>query len=177
MLAADGRIRGSRAYPLSPSVNYFFSSKRDVRTSLIKLLGNGRPEISSVKETEQLKQATDIVPIKEEITQVDPKAGEDNTTACISQDNTVPPLLNEVEPCRSTSTLKATGAVGNKEFLCCVYQQTGTDLGINQSPVAALSNGNVLPLPPRKSRTGARDRRVGDRRGALGRNGKPNVIS
>ncbi|KAK1404330.1 hypothetical protein POM88_003935 [Heracleum sosnowskyi] len=68
----------------------------------------------------------------------------------------------------------STGAVGNKEFLCCVYQQTGTDLGINQPPVAALSNGNVLPLPPRKSRTGARDRRVGDRRGALGRNGKPN---
>lgn len=31
MLAAAGRIRGSRAYPRCRSVNYFFSSKRDWR--------------------------------------------------------------------------------------------------------------------------------------------------
>ncbi|KAL8123140.1 uncharacterized protein LOC141717446 isoform X2 [Apium graveolens] len=50
------------------------------------LPGNRSPKISSVEETQQLKQAADIIPNKEEITQVDPKAREDNMTARIAEE-------------------------------------------------------------------------------------------
>ncbi|KAK1358069.1 Meiosis 1 arrest protein [Heracleum sosnowskyi] len=51
-----------------------------------QLLGNRSTNRSSVEETEQLKQANDTVPIKEVITQVSPKAGEDNATARIAEE-------------------------------------------------------------------------------------------
>ncbi|KAK1358302.1 hypothetical protein POM88_051558 [Heracleum sosnowskyi] len=39
---------------------------------------------------------------------------------------------------------------------------------MNQPPVAALSNEDILPLSPKKARTGAQDHRDGDCRSALG---------
>lgn len=84
----------------------------------------------------------------------------------------VPPLLNEVE------VLKANRAVGNKESPSDVYQQNGTHSAINQPPIhAGLSNGDILPLSPKKARTSAQNRRVGDRRSALGPTGNTNLLS
>ncbi|KAL1814526.1 hypothetical protein ACET3Z_017100 [Daucus carota] len=51
-----------------------------------QLLGNGCPEINFVKETKPLKLASDIVPIEEEVTEQDPKPGEDSTTARIAEE-------------------------------------------------------------------------------------------
>ncbi|WOH05488.1 hypothetical protein DCAR_0624905 [Daucus carota subsp. sativus] len=84
----------------------------------------------------------------------------------------VPPLLNEIE------VLKANKAVGNKESPSDGYQQNGTHSAINQPPIhAGLSNGDILPLSPKKARTSAQNRRVGDRRSALGPTGKTNLLS
>ncbi|WOG99333.1 hypothetical protein DCAR_0518681 [Daucus carota subsp. sativus] len=44
------------------------------------------PEINFVKETKPLKLASDIVPIEEEVTEQDPKPGEDSTTARIAEE-------------------------------------------------------------------------------------------
>lgn len=51
-----------------------------------QLLGNEFPKINSVEEAKQLKQATDIISLEEEIKQLDPKAGEHNMTASIAEE-------------------------------------------------------------------------------------------
>ncbi|CAI9283676.1 unnamed protein product [Lactuca saligna] len=62
--------------------------------------------------------------------------------------------------------------VGNKKPLDGVYHQNG---GVT-IPLA-LANGDILPPSPRKARSGARERRVVDRKSALGPNGKTNYTS
>ncbi|KAK6147952.1 hypothetical protein DH2020_018864 [Rehmannia glutinosa] len=62
-----------------------------------------------------------------------------------------------------------------KEISADGHQHNGSHIGTTQaigSP--GLSNGGdmLLPVSPRKARTGSRDRRSGDRRSALGPNGK-----
>ncbi|KAK6127917.1 hypothetical protein DH2020_038346 [Rehmannia glutinosa] len=59
------------------------------------------------------------------------------------------------------------------------YQQNGSHtITIPPSGSPGLPNGiDMLPLSPRKARTGSRDRRSGDRRSALGPNGKTSFAS
>lgn len=82
----------------------------------------------------------------------------------------VPPVTNGVD------AHKATGAIDCKEPSCDVREQNRFHPVINHPPnPSALSNGNILPLgplSPKKARTGTRERRIGDRRSALGANGK-----
>ncbi|XP_016489427.1 uncharacterized protein LOC107809335 [Nicotiana tabacum] len=81
----------------------------------------------------------------------------------------VPPPINE------GSIVKHGEAVGSKEPVDDEYDQNGVHVSSNQaSGQPSLSNGDVLPLSPRKARTGLRDRRAGDRRSVLGPNGKTN---
>ncbi|KAK1358057.1 hypothetical protein POM88_051313 [Heracleum sosnowskyi] len=61
-------------------------SMRMTDTEWEQLLGKEIPKISSVEESKQLKQATDIVSLEEEITQLDPKTREDKTTARIAEE-------------------------------------------------------------------------------------------
>lgn len=78
----------------------------------------------------------------------------------------------------SAHDLEVTRAVGNKKPSSDGYQQNGSHPALTQSPSPlALSNGDILPLSPRKARTGVRERRAVDRRSALGLNGKLNVGS
>ncbi|KAI3773492.1 hypothetical protein L1987_48022 [Smallanthus sonchifolius] len=63
--------------------------------------------------------------------------------------------------------------VGNKKPLDGVYHQNGSGPVVtNASTQLALPNGDILPTSPRKARTGARERKGGDRKSALGPNGK-----
>lgn len=64
--------------------------------------------------------------------------------------------------------------VGGQETPSDGYQQNGSHIGMAQaSGSPGLSNGgDILPVSPRKARSGFRDRRSGDRRSALGPNGK-----
>ncbi|MCD9645506.1 hypothetical protein HAX54_034499 [Datura stramonium] len=79
----------------------------------------------------------------------------------------VPPPINE------GGIVKPGVAVGSREPLDDAYDQNGVHVSSNQaSGQPGLSNGDVLPLSPRKARTGFRDRRTGDRRSILGPNGK-----
>ncbi|XP_059299735.1 uncharacterized protein LOC132052280 [Lycium ferocissimum] len=79
----------------------------------------------------------------------------------------VPPPINE------GGIVKPGIAVGSKEPLDDAYDQNGVHVSSNQaSGQPGLSNGDVLPLSPKKARTGFRDRRAGDRRSVLGQNGK-----
>lgn len=79
----------------------------------------------------------------------------------------VPPPINEGD------IVKPGVAVGSKQPLDDAYDQNGVHVSSNQaSGQLGLSNGTVLPLSPRKARTGYHDRRAGDRRSVLGSNGK-----
>lgn len=79
----------------------------------------------------------------------------------------VPPLANGVD------VRKAAVVVDCKEPLGDVREQNGFHPVINQPQnPSSLSNGSILPLSPKKARTGIRERRGGDRRSALGANGK-----
>ncbi|KAG5602131.1 hypothetical protein H5410_033501 [Solanum commersonii] len=79
----------------------------------------------------------------------------------------VPPPINE------GGIVKPGVAVGSKQPLDDAYDQNGVHVSSNQaSGQPGLSNGAVLPLSPRKARTGYRDRKAGDRRSVLGSNGK-----
>ncbi|KAH6829236.1 hypothetical protein C2S53_011667 [Perilla frutescens var. hirtella] len=64
--------------------------------------------------------------------------------------------------------------VGGQETPSDGYQQNGSHIGMAQaSGSPGLSNGgDMLPVSPRKARSSCRDRRSGDRRSALGLNGK-----
>ncbi|PIN10195.1 hypothetical protein CDL12_17219 [Handroanthus impetiginosus] len=64
--------------------------------------------------------------------------------------------------------------VGGKEIPADGFQQNGSHISTTQaSSSPGLSNGvGMIPVSPRKARTGFRDRRSGDRRSALGPNGK-----
>ncbi|KAI3684379.1 hypothetical protein L6452_33602 [Arctium lappa] len=67
---------------------------------------------------------------------------------------------------------------GNKKPLDGVYHQNGSISVVTQgSTPLALPNGDILSPSLRKARTGARERRGGDRRSALGPNGKTNYSS
>ncbi|KVH99039.1 uncharacterized protein LOC112514639 [Cynara cardunculus var. scolymus] len=68
--------------------------------------------------------------------------------------------------------------VGNKKPSDGVYHQNGSIPVVTHvtSPLS-LGNGDILPPSPRKARTGSRERRGGDRRSALGPNGKTNYGS
>ncbi|KAL9993026.1 putative transcriptional coactivator Hfi1/Transcriptional adapter 1 [Helianthus debilis subsp. tardiflorus] len=69
------------------------------------------------------------------------------------------------------STVKA--PVENKKVLDGGYHQNGPDsIVTNASSQPVLPNGDILLTSPRKARTGARERRVGDRKSVLGPNGK-----
>ncbi|KAI3463502.1 hypothetical protein Pfo_020165 [Paulownia fortunei] len=72
--------------------------------------------------------------------------------------------------------LKHGTEVSGKDISADGYQQNGSHTSMTQpSGSPGLSNGgDMLPLSPRKARTGIRDRRTGDRRSALGPNGKTN---
>lgn len=81
-------------------------------------------------------------------------------------------------PSHDKDVLQAVNAVGFKENPSDGYQQNGTHtLAAQASNPQGLSNGDMLPLSPRKARTAYRDRRAGDRRSALGLNGKTNFAS
>ncbi|KAJ9559492.1 hypothetical protein OSB04_004652 [Centaurea solstitialis] len=67
---------------------------------------------------------------------------------------------------------------GNKKPSDGVYHQNGSVSVVTQaSSPLALPNGDILSPSLRKARTGARERRGGDRRSALGPNGKTNYSS
>ncbi|KAI3504503.1 hypothetical protein L1887_26028 [Cichorium endivia] len=61
--------------------------------------------------------------------------------------------------------------LGNKKPLDGACHQNGVTIPL------ALANGDILPPSPRKARSGARERRVVDRKSALGPNGKTNYTS
>ncbi|KAI3455175.1 hypothetical protein Pfo_011838 [Paulownia fortunei] len=73
--------------------------------------------------------------------------------------------------------LKHVTHVGGKEISSDGYQQNGSHISMTQaSGSPGLSNGgDMLPVSPRKARTVFRDRRSGDRRSALGPNGKASL--
>ncbi|CAN4088632.1 unnamed protein product [Withania somnifera] len=78
-------------------------------------------------------------------------------------------------PTLEADTLKPGAAVGSNELPNDAYVQNGSHVSSSQpSSQPGLSNGDILPISPRKLRTGFRDRRTGDRRSALGQNGKTN---
>ncbi|WMV22001.1 hypothetical protein MTR67_015386 [Solanum verrucosum] len=78
-------------------------------------------------------------------------------------------------PTHETDVSKPGAAVGSNEPLSDAYEQNGSHVSSSQaSSQPGLSNGDILPLSPRKVRTGYRDRRTGDRCSALGQNGKTN---
>lgn len=78
-------------------------------------------------------------------------------------------------PTHETDVSKPGAAVGSNELLSDAYEQNGSHVSSSQaSSQPGLSNGDILPLSPRKVRTGYRDRRTGDRCSALGQNGKTN---
>ncbi|KAL3529012.1 hypothetical protein ACH5RR_008334 [Cinchona calisaya] len=80
-------------------------------------------------------------------------------------------------PSHDSDVVKSVNAVGSKETPSDGYQQNGSHAAAAQaSNLQGLSNGDMLPLSPRKARTGIRDRRAGDRRSGLG-NGKTNFSS
>ncbi|KAI3673676.1 hypothetical protein L6452_39800 [Arctium lappa] len=69
--------------------------------------------------------------------------------------------------------------VGNTKPSDGVHHQNGSIPVVTThvtSPLP-LGNGDILPPSPRKARTGPRERRGGDRRSALGPNGKTNYAS
>ncbi|CAK9186865.1 unnamed protein product [Ilex paraguariensis] len=83
-----------------------------------------------------------------------------------------PPLIQDEE------VFKPTQVVGNKEPSSDGYKQNGSHPGISHaSNPPAFSNGDILPLSPRKTRSGIRDRRYVDRRSSLGPNGKTSFAS
>ncbi|KAK9069842.1 hypothetical protein SSX86_010238 [Deinandra increscens subsp. villosa] len=62
---------------------------------------------------------------------------------------------------------------GNKKPIDGVYHQNGSGPAVTHaSSQLFLSNGDILPTSPRKARTGGRERKGGDRKSALGPNGK-----
>ncbi|MCD7446052.1 hypothetical protein HAX54_031535 [Datura stramonium] len=74
-------------------------------------------------------------------------------------------------PTHETDVLKPATAVGSNDPPNEAYEQNGSHVSSSQaSSQPGLSNGDILPLSPRKVRTGFR--RTGDRRSALGQNGK-----
>ncbi|KAK4436737.1 hypothetical protein Salat_0007600 [Sesamum alatum] len=82
-------------------------------------------------------------------------------------------------PSHKDDALKYVTHVGGKEISADGYQQNGSNTSMSQaSGSPGLSNGgDILPVSPRKARTGFRDRRSGDRRSALGPNGKTGFAS
>lgn len=70
--------------------------------------------------------------------------------------------------------LKHVTLIGGQEIPSDGYQQNGSHIDMTQaSGSPGLSNGgDMLPVSPRKARSGFRDRRSADRRSALGPNGK-----
>lgn len=85
-----------------------------------------------------------------------------------------PPPANQKD-----DVLKHGIQLGGKDILADGYQQNGTHTNAAQaSGSPGLSNGSdMLPLSPRKVRTITRgDRRTGDRRSALGPNGKASFV-
>ncbi|KAK4374684.1 hypothetical protein RND71_005361 [Anisodus tanguticus] len=82
----------------------------------------------------------------------------------------VPPPVSE------GGIVKPGVAVGSKEPLDDAYDQNGVHVSsIQASGQPGLSNGDVLPLSPKKARTGFRDCRAGDRRSVLTPNGKTSL--
>ncbi|OVA00916.1 Transcriptional coactivator Hfi1/Transcriptional adapter 1 [Macleaya cordata] len=88
----------------------------------------------------------------------------------------VPPPVHEKE-----APTKSTTKVGKKSPpLEDGYQQTGPSPSLTQGPPLFWSNGDVLPISPRKSRSGIRERRPrdrADRPSPLGPNGKTEFTS
>ncbi|OIT04481.1 hypothetical protein A4A49_06676 [Nicotiana attenuata] len=81
----------------------------------------------------------------------------------------LPPATHE------TNVLKPCAAVGSNEPQNDAYEQNGSHVSSSQaSSQPGLSNGDILPLSPRKARTSSRDRRTAALRSALGQNGKTN---
>ncbi|KAL3512016.1 hypothetical protein ACH5RR_024733 [Cinchona calisaya] len=83
-------------------------------------------------------------------------------------------------PSHDNDIVKSITAFGSKETSGDDYQQNGShNAAVQASNPQGLSNGDILPLSPRKARTVFRDRRAGDRRSALGQlpNGKTNFSS
>ncbi|XP_073015384.1 uncharacterized protein [Primulina eburnea] len=74
--------------------------------------------------------------------------------------------------------LKHETQVGGKAISADGYQN-GSHIGMVQasSSPGSSNGGDVLPVSPRKARSGNRDRRNGERRSALGPNGKTNFAS
>ncbi|XP_047943262.1 uncharacterized protein LOC125190106 [Salvia hispanica] len=76
--------------------------------------------------------------------------------------------------CHKNDASKHGMHVGIQEFRSDGYQQNGSHIVMaHASGSPGLSNGgDILPVSPKKTRSGFRDRRGGDRRSALGPNGK-----
>ncbi|KZV57918.1 hypothetical protein F511_12524 [Dorcoceras hygrometricum] len=74
--------------------------------------------------------------------------------------------------------LKHEAQVGGKVISADGYQN-GSHIGMTQalSSPGSSNGGDMLPVSPRKARSGNRDRRTGERRSALGPNGKINFSS
>ncbi|XP_073035572.1 uncharacterized protein [Primulina eburnea] len=74
--------------------------------------------------------------------------------------------------------LKHETQVGGKVIPADGYQN-GSHIGMTQasSSPGSSNGGDMLPVSPRKARSGNRDRRTGERRSALGPNGKINFPS
>lgn len=80
-----------------------------------------------------------------------------------------PPPASQKDDASKHGTL-----IGSQEIASDGYQQNGSHIGMAQaSGSPGLSHGgDMLLVSPRKARSGSRDKRSGDRRSALGPNGK-----
>ncbi|KAK4354425.1 hypothetical protein RND71_026619 [Anisodus tanguticus] len=73
--------------------------------------------------------------------------------------------------------LKSGAALGSNNDSNDAYEQNGSRVSLRQSSIqTGLSNGDILPLSPRKTRIGLCDHRSGDCRSALGPNEKTSLI-
>ncbi|KAL2478992.1 hypothetical protein Fot_48006 [Forsythia ovata] len=78
-----------------------------------------------------------------------------------------------------SDVVKHSTQVNNKEIPTDGYHQNGSQTTMAQaSGLPGLANGgDILPVSPKKARTGSRDRRTGERRSALGPNGETSFAS
>ncbi|XP_077238361.1 uncharacterized protein LOC143879724 [Tasmannia lanceolata] len=87
----------------------------------------------------------------------------------------VPPPIPEKEPLKSVRVTRKRSPAKQDG-----YHQNGPSMAPTPAPAPTQlvwSNGDVLPMSPRKGRSGIRDRRLRDRPSPLGPNGKTDLTS
>lgn len=88
------------------------------------------------------------------------------------------PLHNQLIRATLRNACTGKGPLGNKKPSDGVHHQNGSvPVVTHASSQLVLPNGDILSTSPRKARTGARERRGGDRRSTLAPNGKTTYSS